>query len=43
LIRRVMRDGMTFDAALEEAKKVGLNNAPHLEDFARKYIDSHKR
>jgi uncharacterized protein (TIGR01244 family) len=43
LIRRVMRDGMTFDAALEEAKKVGLNNAPHLEDFARKYIESHKR
>jgi uncharacterized protein (TIGR01244 family) len=43
LIRRVMRDGMTFDAALEEARKVGLNNAPHLEDFARKYIESHKR
>jgi uncharacterized protein (TIGR01244 family) len=42
-IRRVMRDGMTFDAALEEARKVGLNNAPHLEDFARKYIESHKR
>jgi uncharacterized protein (TIGR01244 family) len=42
-IRRVMRDGMAFDAALEEARKVGLNNAPHLEDFARKYIESHKR
>src|SRR5690349_18537557 len=27
LIRRVMRDGMTFDAALEEARKVGLTNA----------------
>lgn len=43
LIRRVMRDGMTFDAALEEARKVGLTNAPHLEEFARKYIESHKR
>jgi uncharacterized protein (TIGR01244 family) len=43
MIRRVVRDGMTVDAALEEAKKVGLTNAPHLEEFARKYIDSHKR
>ncbi len=41
LIRRVVRDGMTWDAALEEAKKVGLLNAPHLEEFARAYIASH--
>ena len=41
LIRRVVRDGMTWDAALEEAKKVGLVNAPHLEEFARAYIASH--
>ena len=43
MIRRVLRDGMSEDAALEEAKKVGLSNAPHLEEFARKYIASHKR
>ena len=43
LIRRVVRDGMTWDAALEEARKVGLVNAPHLEEFARGYIASHKK
>jgi uncharacterized protein (TIGR01244 family) len=42
MIRRAVRDGLTADAALEEAKKVGLNNAPHLEEFARNYIASHK-
>lgn len=41
LIRRVLRDGMTWDAALEEARKVGLVEAPHLEEFARAYIASH--
>jgi uncharacterized protein (TIGR01244 family) len=41
MIRRAVRDGLTPDAALEEAKKVGLVNAPHLEEFARKYIASH--
>ena len=43
MIRRVLRDGMTVDAALEEARKVGLTNAPHLEAFARQYIQSHKQ
>ena len=43
MIRRVIRDGMSPDAALEEARKVGLTNAPHLEEFARNYIASHKR
>ena len=43
MIRRVLRDGMTVDAALEEARKVGLTNAPHLEEFARQYIENHKR
>jgi uncharacterized protein (TIGR01244 family) len=38
MIRRVVRDGMPVDAALEEARKVGLVNAPHLEEFARNYI-----
>ncbi|HEY6510005.1 MAG TPA: protein tyrosine phosphatase family protein [Vicinamibacterales bacterium] len=40
-IRRAVRDGLTVDAALEEGKKVGLVNAPHLEEFVRKYIASH--
>ena len=43
MIRRVVRDGLSIDAALEEAKKVGLTNAPHLEEFARAYIASHLR
>jgi uncharacterized protein (TIGR01244 family) len=43
LIRRVMRDGFTFDQAEEEAKKVGLKDAPHLVTFARQYIDTHKK
>ncbi len=43
LIRRVMRDGMSWESALEEARKVGLKNAPHLEEFAKAYIASHKK
>src|SRR5262245_12577650 len=43
MIRRVLRDGMSADAALEEAKKVGFNQAPHPGQFARAYIASHKR
>jgi uncharacterized protein (TIGR01244 family) len=43
MIRRALRDGMSVDAALEDAKKVGLTNAPHLEEFARAYIASHQR
>jgi uncharacterized protein (TIGR01244 family) len=42
-IRRAVRDGLSPDAALEEGHKVGLINAPHLEEFARKYIASHPR
>lgn len=42
LIRRVVRDGWTWDAALAEARKVGLVNAPHLEEFARQYLDRRK-
>lgn len=38
LIRRVLRDGMSWEAALEESRKVGLVNAPHLEEFAKAYI-----
>lgn len=40
LIRRVARDGWTWDAALAEARKVGLVNAPHLEEFAKRYLAS---
>jgi uncharacterized protein (TIGR01244 family) len=40
LIRRVVRDKWTWDAALEEARKVGLVGAPHLEEFAKAYIAS---
>ena len=42
MIRRVLRDGMSVDAALAEATKVGLTGAPHLEEFARTYITSHR-
>jgi uncharacterized protein (TIGR01244 family) len=43
MIRRAVRDGLSPEAALEEGQKVGLVNAPHLEEFARKYIASHPR
>jgi len=43
MIRRVLRDGMTIDAALEDARKVGLVEAPHLEEFAREYIRTHRK
>jgi uncharacterized protein (TIGR01244 family) len=43
LIRRVLRDGMTFEAAEEDAKKVGLRDAPHLTEFARSYIEKHRK
>ena len=33
-----MRDKLTWDAALADAQKVGLVNAPHLEAFAKEYI-----
>ena len=42
-IRRAVRDGLTADAALEEGQKVGLVNAPHLEEFARRYIAAHEK
>ena len=43
MIRRVLRDGLTIEAAEEEAKKVGLREAPHLTEFAKKYIDKYKK
>src|SRR5215510_4151466 len=38
MIRRVLRDGWTVEAAEAEAKKIGLREAPHLTEFARNYI-----
>jgi len=38
MIRRVLRDGWTVDAAEAEAKKIGLREAPHLIEFAKAYI-----
>jgi hypothetical protein len=43
MIRRVLRDGFTIEAAEEEAKKVGLINAPHLNEFARNYIEKNRK
>lgn len=43
MIRRVLRDGWTVDAAEEEAKKIGLKESPHLNEFARRYIDRNKK
>jgi uncharacterized protein (TIGR01244 family) len=40
LIRRVVRDGWAWDRAVQEARTVGLVNAPHLEEFAKQYIAS---
>jgi uncharacterized protein (TIGR01244 family) len=43
MIRRVMRDGWTFEKAEEEARTVGLRESPHLNEFARKYVATHKK
>jgi uncharacterized protein (TIGR01244 family) len=43
MIRRVLRDGWTVEAAEEEAKKIGLKESPHLNEFARKYIEKHRK
>lgn len=43
MIRRVLRDGWTVEAAEEEAKKVGLRDAPHLNLFAKNYIEKHRK
>src|SRR5689334_4422239 len=42
MIRRVLRDGWKVDDAEEEAKKIGLRDSPHWNEFARKYIDAHR-
>ena len=43
MIRRVLRDGWTVEAAEEEARKIGLREAPHLVEFAKGYIEKHRK
>ena len=43
MIRRVLRDGWKIEAAEEEAKKIGLKESPHLNEFARRYIERHQK
>ena len=43
MIRRVLRDGWTVESAEEEATKLGLRESPHLNEFARNYIEKHKK
>jgi uncharacterized protein (TIGR01244 family) len=43
MIRRVLRDGLTVEEAEKEAEKVGLRDNPHLNEFARQYIEKHKK
>ena len=43
MIRRVLRDGWSLDKAEEEAKKIGLTENPHLNEFARSYIERHRK
>jgi uncharacterized protein (TIGR01244 family) len=40
LIRRVLRDGMTFEEAEAEARPIGLKS-PNLVEFARTYVAGH--
>jgi uncharacterized protein (TIGR01244 family) len=41
MIRRVLRDGWAIEDAEKEAEKIGLREAPHLNEFARAYIEKH--
>ena len=43
MIRRIQKDGWSFEKALEEARGVGLRNAPHLEEFVKNYVATHKK
>jgi len=43
MIRRVLRDGWTVEAAQADAEKIGLHDAPHLVAFARAYIEKYKK
>jgi len=41
MIRRVLRDGWSIKDAEAEAEKIGLKDSPHLNEFARKYIEKY--
>lgn len=43
MIRRVLRDGWSIEDAEKEAEKIGLREAPHLNEFARAYIAKHRK
>src|SRR6185369_5154862 len=43
MIRRVLRDGWKLEDAEAEAEKVGLRESPHWVEFARKYIETHRK
>ena len=43
MIRRVLRDGWKIEDAEAEAQKIGLRDHPVLSEFARKYIENHRR
>jgi protein tyrosine phosphatase (PTP) superfamily phosphohydrolase (DUF442 family) len=43
MIRRVLRDNWTVEKAEEEAARIGLREAPHLNDWARAYIEKHRK
>jgi uncharacterized protein (TIGR01244 family) len=43
MIRRVLRDGWTVEAAEREAAEIGLKESPHLNEFARAYIEKHRK
>ena len=43
LIRRVLRDNFTFEQAQTEAEQAGLRGAPHLVEFAKNYIATHRK
>jgi uncharacterized protein (TIGR01244 family) len=43
MIRRVLRDGWPVEDAEKEAEKIGLREAPHLNEFARAYIEKHRK
>ncbi len=43
MIRRVLRDGWKIEDAVKEAEKIGLGDHPVLNEFAHKYIESHRQ
>lgn len=43
MIRRAVRDGWSIEDAEKEAEKVGLRESPHLNEFARKYIEKYRK